>query len=228
MVLPSNGSQDALISGVAAVNANTIVVNTTGVAVEMPWLDNVPAVLQAWYAGQETGNAVLDVLLGEVNPSGKLPISWPRKYEHTACYGNFGLDSYDSLQVDYVEGVNVGYRHFDQQYGTEKEVLFPFGYGLSYTSFELSDATISGNLSGASDVVTVSASVTNTGSRAGAETVQVYVAPPKTGSANGRPPKALVAFSKVFLQPRESKTVSASFGRDCIAYWDDQNKGTGN
>ncbi|KAH6955804.1 glycoside hydrolase superfamily [Ilyonectria sp. MPI-CAGE-AT-0026] len=228
MVLPSNGSQDALISGVAAANANTIVVNTTGVAVEMPWLDKVPAVLQAWYAGQETGNAVLDVLLGEVNPSGKLPISWPRKYEHTACYGNFGLDSYDSLQVDYVEGVNVGYRHFDQQYGTEKEVLFPFGYGQSYTSFELSDATISGNLSGASDVVTVSVSVTNTGSRAGAETMQVYVAPPKTDSANGRPPKALVAFSKVFLQPGESKTVSTTFGRDCVAYWDDQSKDTGN
>ncbi|KAF7548819.1 hypothetical protein G7Z17_g6817 [Cylindrodendrum hubeiense] len=227
MVLPADGSQDALIASVAAVNPNTIVVNTTGVAVELPWLDKVSAVLQAWYAGQETGNAVLDVLLGEVNPSGKLPISWPRKYEHTACYGNFGLDSYDSLQVEYVEGVNVGYRHFDQQYGTDKEVLFPFGYGLSYTTFELSDATISGNLSGASDLVTVSVTVANTGSRAGSETVQVYVAPPKTDSANGRPPKALATFTKIFLHPGEKRTVSAGFGRDCIAYWDDQNKDTG-
>ncbi|KAJ0382588.1 hypothetical protein COL922a_012239 [Colletotrichum nupharicola] len=136
MTLPADGSQDKLIAEVAKVNSNTIVVITTGVPVELPWLDNVAAVVQAWYGGQETGNSILDVLLGEVNPSGRLPMSWPKKNEHTACYGHFGLDSWDSREVEYVEGVNVGYRHFDSQYGTEQEVLFPFGYGLSYSTFE--------------------------------------------------------------------------------------------
>jgi beta-glucosidase len=164
MTLPADGSQDRLVAGVAKANPNTIVVITTGVPVELPWVDEVSALLQAWYAGQESGNAILDVLLGEVTPSGKLPVSWSKKYEHTAFYGNFGLDSYDAHEVEYVEGVDVGYRHFDRQYGTEKEVHFPFGFGLSYTSFELSDAAITGNIiEGGQLAVTVSLIVKNTG-----------------------------------------------------------------
>lgn len=222
MVLPVDGSQDKLVAEVAKANKNTVVVVTTGVPVELPWLESVPAVMQAWYAGQETGNAISDVLTGQVNPGGKLPVSWPRKYEHSPCYGNFGLDSFKSKKVEYVEGVNVGYRHFDNHYNTPKEVLFPFGHGLSYTSFELSNASISGTINSTSDdpSVTVSVSVTNTGSIAGSETVQVYLSPPSTSGEQARPPKALAGFDKVSLQAGETKTVQVQFGRTAAAYWD--------
>jgi beta-glucosidase len=219
MTLPANGSQDKLIANVAEANPNTVVVITTGVPVELPWLDKVQAVLQAWYGGQESGNMILDVLLGEVNPSGKLPVSWPRKYEHTSCYGNFGLDSYESRQVEYVEGVNVGYRHFDRTYGTDKQVLYPFGFGLSYSQFELSDSKVSGTIENDKEAeVKILLSVLNTSERAGAETVQVYLAPPSTGDRS-RPPQSLVAFEKVFLQPGEKKQVELSFKRDGAAYF---------
>lgn len=220
MKLPADGSQNRLVAAVAAVNPRTVVAVTTGVPVEMPWLEDVPAVIQAWYAGQETGNAIFDVLFGEANPGGKLPMSWPKKYEHTGCYGHFGMDSFESEEVEYVEGVNVGYRHFDQKYGTDKEVLFPFGFGLSYSTFEIRDVVISGSLdeNRSDDTVTVSMTIVNTGSQGGTETAQVYVAP-ADGAGNGRPPKALVAFSKVFLGPGETKRVTTSFGRDGAAYW---------
>lgn len=220
MNLPADGSQDALISAVAKVNPNTIIVNTTGVAVTTPWLSEVPALIQAWYAGQETGNSILDVLLGKVNPSGKLPISWPRKYEDTAVIGNFGMDSYDSKVVEYVEGVFVGYRHFDRCFGTDKQVLFPFGFGLSYTSFEISSPVLSGAITNnGSGGVTVTARVTNTGSIAGGEVVQAYLLPPSSGSAE-HPIKGLVGFSKVHLEKGESKEISISIQRDVAGYWD--------
>lgn len=220
MNLPADGSQDRLISAVAKVNPKTIVVNTTGVAVTTPWLSKVPALIQAWYAGQETGNSILDVLLGKVNPSGKLPISWPRKYEDTAVYGNFGMDSYDSGVVEYVEGVFVGYRHFDRYYGTQKEVQFPFGFGLSYTSFEISCPALQGAISnGTGDTVVITAQVKNTGSIAGGEVVQVYLLPPNSGSVD-HPIKGLVGFSKVYLEKGESKEMSVSIGKDKAAYWD--------
>jgi len=225
MHLPANGSQDRLISAVAAVNPKTIVVNTTGVAVTAPWLSEVQVFLQAWYAGQETGNAILDVILGEVNPSGKLPISWPRDYEHTAVFGHFGLDSYESREVEYVEGVHVGYRHFDRHYGGEKQVLFPFGFGLSYSTFTISSPTLTGQLSSKSDDgITVSVEVENTGSKVGAEVVQIYLAPPVDHKTD-RPLKSLVGFTKVFLGDGEKKTVSIHFRKDSAAMWDiDQRK----
>lgn len=219
MTLPADGSQDVLIAAVAAANPNTIVVNTTGVAVETPWIDDVAAFLQAWYAGQETGNAILDVLLGEVNPSGKLPVSWPKKYEHTACFGNFGLDSYDSKEVEYVEGVFVGYRHFDRVYGTEREVRFPFGYGMSYTQHEITDISVQGTITPSSEVE-VSFAIKNIGATAGAQTAQVYLAPPET-SANERPPKSLVGYSKVFLEPGQSRSTSITFSQADAAFWDE-------
>ncbi|KAI8649153.1 Beta-glucosidase [Fusarium keratoplasticum] len=226
MSLPADGSQDKLIAEVAKVNPNTIVVIGTGVPIQLPWLDEVAAVVQTWYGGQETGNAVLDVLLGEVNPSGRLPASWPKKIEHTACYGNFGLDSWESREVEYVEGVNVGYRHFDSQYGTEKEVLFPFGFGLSYSTFEVSGTALSGTLSeaDANSEVTITASVHNTGDRAGSEVVQVYLAPPQGGEDKGRPPKALVAFDKIHLGPGEKRELQLSFKRDGAAFWSEEDK----
>ncbi|KAH7136306.1 glycoside hydrolase superfamily [Dactylonectria macrodidyma] len=220
MKLPADGSQDKLIAEVAKVNSNTIVVLTTGVPVELPWLDQVPAVVQAWYSGQETGNSILDVLLGEVNPSGRLPMSWPKKNEHTACYGHFGPDSWDSREVEYVEGVNVGYRHFDYQYGTEKEVLFPFGYGLSYSTFEVLEANLSGSLSGNfADTVTVTTSVRNTSDQPGSEVIQIYLAPPTAGEDKGRPSKGLVAFGKLELAAGEKKELQLSLNQDNAAFW---------
>lgn len=234
MALPAEGSQDRLVAAVAKANPNTIVVVTTGVPVAMPWLDSVPAVLQAWYAGQETGNAIFDIIVGAASPSGKLPVSWPKRYEDAPCFGHFGLDSYDSQQVEYVEGVHVGYRHFDRMYSSSGadggEVLFPFGFGLSYTTFAFVDATIEGtfrkggdggssNASDAPDTVTVSVTVTNTGTTAGSETVQVYLAPPAESAGEGRPPKALVAFEKLHLQAGASKRTQLTFARDGAAYW---------
>ncbi|PVI06078.1 glycoside hydrolase family 3 protein [Periconia macrospinosa] len=222
MTLPADGSQDKLVASVVAANPNTIVVNTTGVPVELPWLESVPALIQAWYAGQETGNAILDVLLGEVCPSGKLPISWPKKYEHTGCYGNFGLDSFESRSVEYVEGVFVGYRWFDKMWGGEKEVRFPFGYGLSYTQFELSSAKLAGSISeDANAGVNVTLKLKNIGTVAGAETVQVYVEPPVVRGTD-RPVKTLVGFAKVELQPGEEQEVDVEFKRDGAAFWDEK------
>ncbi|KAL5387317.1 hypothetical protein DPSP01_003541 [Paraphaeosphaeria sporulosa] len=214
MNLPADGSQNHLIASVAAANPNTVVVNTTGVPVELPWFEKVPALIQAWYAGQETGNAILDVLLGEISPSGKLPISWPVKYEHTGCHGNFGLDSYESREVEYVEGTHVGYRWFDKLWGSEKEVRFPFGYGLSYTEFKVKNAQANGSFE---EVVKVTAVVRNIGHTAGAETIQLYVEPP----AEDGVVKKLVGFGKVDLQPGEEKDVEVQFKRQDAAYWEE-------
>ncbi|CAK7226915.1 hypothetical protein SCUCBS95973_006361 [Sporothrix curviconia] len=223
MTLPADGSQDRLVAAVAKANPNTIVVVTTGVPVALPWLGQVPAVLQAWYAGQETGNAIFDTIFGAVSPSGKLPVSWPKRYEDSPCFGNFGLDSYDSQVVEYVEGVHVGYRHFDRTYGKGAdggEVLFPFGFGLSYTSFAFADAALEGTFASTkNETVTVSVTVTNTGAVAGSETVQLYLAPPAEGAGAGRPPKSLVAFEKLHLSAGESKRTQLTFSRDGAAYW---------
>jgi beta-glucosidase len=181
----------------------------------------VPALIQAWYAGQETGNAILDVLLGNVNPSGKLPISWPRKYEDTAVYGNFGMDSYDSRKVEYVEGVFVGYRHFDRTFGTEKEVQFPFGFGLSYTTFSVSDIALSGSLSEREDPLKITAVVNNTGCLRGGQVVQAYHLPPSSAE---HPIKGLAGFSKVFLDKDESQKICFSIKKDKVAHWDVESK----
>ncbi|CAK7206833.1 hypothetical protein SEUCBS139899_009639 [Sporothrix eucalyptigena] len=224
MALPANGSQDRLVAEIAALEGvQTIVVNSTGGPVCTPWINEVDALVQAWYGGQESGNAVLDVLLGDVNPSGRLPMSWPKAMEHCAWFGHFGLDSMVTKAVEYVEGVNVGYRHFDQMWGTEKEVRFPFGYGLSYTTFTIEPVGVEGSLSpesapGASIAVTVK--VTNTGTRQGKAVAQVYICPP-ISSTTARPPKALVGWAKIHLQPGETQETTVSFERDSLAFWDD-------
>ncbi|KAM0335577.1 hypothetical protein ACHAQA_000625 [Verticillium albo-atrum] len=223
MVLPPYDTrvQDALISAVAAANPKTVVMANTGVPFEVPWLDDVACLLQGWYAGQEVGNALVDVLMGEVSPSGKLPISWPRAYKHTACYGNYGQDSQESKEVEYVEGVFVGYRHYDRHWKAEKEVLFPFGFGLSYTDFEVTSVSVDTKLSNdAASGIVVGATVKNVGSRDGAQTVQVYIAPPQDGSVE-RPVKELVGFAKVHLQSGQEEVIQIELPASAGAFWDE-------
>ncbi|KAL2212916.1 hypothetical protein CC79DRAFT_1390919 [Sarocladium strictum] len=221
MSLPTDGSQDELIRRVAMTNPNTIVINHSGVAVDVsPWIDQVRGFLQAWYLGQELGNSIADVLLGEVSPSAKLPMSWPRSYRDTACYGHFGADCVPTKTVDYVEGVFVGYRHFDKFYGQDKQVRFPFGFGLSYTSFNLNDPRVSGELGSDTSAVEVDVRVTNTGSRFGAEVVQLYLRAPSVPGLE-RPHKELVGFAKVHLEAGETKTLKVSVCDRAGAFWDE-------
>jgi beta-glucosidase len=159
--------------------------------------------------------------MGDVSPSGKLPVSWPKKYEHTGGYGNFGPDSLETPKVEYVEGVFVGYRWFDRLWGGNKEVRFPFGYGLSYTSFAISDVRVAGAITNdPSAKVNVSAKVRNVGKAMGSETVQVYLEPPVVKGLE-RPVKGLVGSAKVELAVGEEKEIEILFARDGAAYWDD-------
>ncbi|KAL4914918.1 glycoside hydrolase superfamily [Aspergillus aurantiobrunneus] len=221
--LPSNGSQDRLVAAVGAVNPNTVVVNCTGVAVAMPWLNEVKAVVQAWFPGQEAGNAIADVLTGAVNPAGRLPVSFPQKVEYAPAHGNFpgeftvGEDGRRQLEVTYKEGVFVGYRHYDVSEDNRSKVLFPFGYGLSYTTFTHVNhkASVTGGNS-----VEVTVDVTNAGPYAGAEVVQVYAGAKLVVPEN--PIKELVGFAKVHLQPGETKTASITFNTRQLAHFNEQ------
>lgn len=216
MDLPKNGSQDRLISAVVKANPRTIVVNQSGTPVTMPWVDEVPAIIQAWYQGQEAGNALADVLLGNANPSGKLPVTFPKKLEDNPAYHNWpGEDE----RVIYGEGIYIGYRHYDR---VKIEPQYAFGHGLSYTTFSYGDIKITESTLSESNSLTVSATITNTGLRAGKETVQAYVRDPK--SRLPRPEKELAAFAKVELQPGESKTVELPLNKYSVGYWDGQLK----
>ncbi|KAF2657383.1 glycoside hydrolase family 3 protein [Lophiostoma macrostomum CBS 122681] len=213
--LPKDGSQDKLVSAVASANSRTIVVNSTGVAVAMPWLSEVAAVVQAWYPGQEAGNAISDILTGTVNPSGRLPISWPKRIEDTPAYGNFpGVKKGGQLTVRYKEGVFVGYRHYDRL--AKANVQFPFGFGLSYTSFKLKDASVTQEASGTFETAI---SVVNSGQRSGATVVQLYVGAARISADH--PIKSLASFKKVFLEVGEEKTVTLSISLKDFAYYDE-------
>ncbi|KAH7121802.1 glycoside hydrolase superfamily, partial [Dactylonectria estremocensis] len=215
--LPRKGTQDSLVSAVAAANANIVVVNSTGVAIAMPWLDQVAAVVQAWFPGQECGHSIADILTGAINPEGRLPVSFPKRIEDAPAHGNFpGEHVNGQLKVTYAEGVFVGYRHYDRI--DVAKVNFPFGHGLSYTSFEY--GTLSVSKQEADWAVAVD--VTNTGSVAGGALVQVY-AGRSTPSAD-HPVKTLVAFQKVRLQPGEKKTVQLSVKTRDVAYYDEEQK----
>jgi beta-glucosidase len=213
--LPKDGSQDKLVSAVAAANSNTIVVNSTGVAVAMPWLSEVAAVVQAWYPGQEAGNAIADILTGAVNPSGRLAISWPKRIEEAPAYGNFpGAKKDGQLTVRYDEGVFVGYRHYDRI--AKEKLQFPFGFGLSYTSFMLKDASVTQVASGAFNATV---NVVNSGQRSGATVIQLYVGRVKTSADH--PIKSLASFEKVSLEAGEAKTVHLSVSLKDFAYFDE-------
>ncbi|WAO91229.1 Beta-glucosidase [Fusarium falciforme] len=214
--LPKDGSQDRLVSGVAAANPNTIVVNSTGVAVGMPWLDLVKGLVQAWFPGQEAGNSIVDVLTGVQNPEGHLTCTFPKRLEDCPAYGNFpGEYQGRQLTVNYAEGIFIEYRHFDTL--PADNVNFPFGFGLSYTTFSYSDLVVSPT---SEDSWTVSTKVSNTGSLQGAVAVQVYVGnsirQPET------PIKTLAGFKKQTLVPGDSAVVEVPvYARD-FASWSEK------
>lgn len=204
---------NALIAKVAAANKRTIVVLNTGSAVTMPWLDQVQGVLEAWYPGQQSGNAIADVLFGDVNPSAKLPVTFPASMSQlpTAAAERFpGVDG----KVQYSEQRQVGYRWYDAQ---DLTPLFPFGFGLSYTSFRLSDLKLGEQTLTPEGTLKATATVTNTGDKAGTETVQAYLAvPDPTGK---EPPRHLVGVARATLEPGESKQVSIDINGKDASIW---------
>jgi len=204
--------QDELIRAVAEANPRTVVVVVAGAPVTMTgWIDRVPAVLYAWYGGQEAGHAIGDLLFGAANPSGKLPVTFPKEWKDSPAYGHYPGED---LHVAYSEGIYVGYRGFDQR---NVEPLFPFGHGLSYTTFEYSGLAITPARMEAGKTVTVTMKLRNTGSRAGAEVVQLYVH--QTHASTDRPPKELKAFRRVALAAGESQTVKFTLGTDALSFY---------
>lgn len=214
IVLPYG--QDALIEALAATGKPMVVVNISGSPCAMPWADKVNAIVQGWYGGSESGHALVDVLIGAVNPSGKLPFTMPlaladgplkteRQYPGIKEEGNKWWQEY------YDEGIFIGYRWYDTK---NIPVQYAFGHGLSYTSFELADASIKRSGSG----WTVSATLRNTGEVAGAEVVQLYIS--DTEASVERPSKELKGFEKVYLKPGESRRIEMSFGRDALSFFD--------
>ena len=205
--------QDELIATVAKANSKTIVVLNSGSPVLMnKWIDKIPALLQAWYPGQEGGNAVADILFGDFNPSGKLPMTFIKKWEDSPAYENYpGKNDV----VNYAEGIFVGYRHFDKK---QIEPLFPFGHGLSYTSFGYDSLQVTLKTITKGEKLEVSFVLENKGSREGAEVVQLYVSDEK--SSVDRPPKELKSFKKVHLKPHEKQLVQFTLDQRALAYYD--------
>ena len=203
--------QNTLISEIAKVQENIVVVLHNGSPVEMPWADQVKGILEAYLGGQAVGQAEVDILFGKVNPSGKLAETIPYKLSDNPSYLNFPGDG---QKVEYKEGVFVGYRYYDAK---EMPVRYPFGYGLSYTTFEYKDLQLSADKIKDTDKLKVRLKVKNTGNRAGKEIVQLYVAD-KTGAAS-RPVKELRNFVKVELQPQEEKTVEMELDKRSFAWY---------
>ncbi|MGT2801783.1 glycoside hydrolase family 3 C-terminal domain-containing protein [Streptococcus henryi] len=208
--MPAN--QVALIEAVAAVQENLVVVLHNGSAIEMPWIDKVKSVLEVYLGGQAVGGATANVLYGKVNPSGRLAETFPLRLQDTPAYLTFGGEKNQSI---YSEGVFVGYRYYNSK---EMSVIFPFGHGLSYTSFAYSNMTIDKEKLSDAETLKVSVDVTNTGSLAGKEVVQLYVSP--ENSKLIRPVKELRAFDKVSLEPGETKTVTFELDKRAFAYWE--------
>ena len=212
--------QENVILALAEVAQNLVVVNISGSAVAMPWADSVDAIVQGWYGGTETGNALADVLTGKVNPSGRLPFSIPFKYEDgpiktEAQYPGIKVEGDQFWQTHYSEGVYVGYRWYSTQ---EIPVQFPFGHGLSYTTFEYSNAKAAKSSMKADGTLKVSVDVTNAGAVDGAEVVQLYIADPE--SSIDRPVKELKGFEKVWLKAGETKTVTFVIDAEDLSYFD--------
>jgi beta-glucosidase len=208
MALP--GAQDDLIRAIAAANPRTVVVINAGSPVAMPWADDVAAIMQCWFPGEEWGNALADVLSGDIAPSGKLPTTIPYRLEDTPAFSTYpGADG----KVVYEEGVFVGYRWYDAR-GIEPR--FCFGHGLSYTTFDIGDVVV--DRDGEAPAARLEIPVTNTGDRCGAEVVQCYVA--DVDGSVPRPPQELEAFAKVTLDPGEQTTVTLDLDRRAFAFWD--------
>jgi len=192
-----------LIKDTLAANPNTVVVLINGGPLAMPWIDEVPALLECWYPGMEGGTAIAKTLFGDANPSGKLPVSFPKRLQDSPAHQSLRSYPGDREKVHYDEDIFVGYRHFDQQ-GIEP--LFAFGHGLSYTHFEYSDLLMSHADLSDGDCLQISMRLTNTGGRAGAEVVQLYIADDAHGEQ--RPPQSLKAFKKVYLQAGETQLLT--------------------
>ena len=206
------GRQDELVRRVAAANANTIVVVNAGAPVDLPWADEVAAVLHVWFGGEEMDGAVADVLTGRADPGGRLPVTIPRRLEHSPSYDNFPGEN---GEVRYGEGLFMGYRGYEHR---AIEPRYPFGHGLSYTSFEIGEPELSSPTPESGRSLTITLPVTNTGDRPGSEVVQAYVAPRAPRLA--RPPKELKGFAKVRLEPGETATVEVVLDARAFAYWD--------
>ncbi len=207
--------QDELVEAIRAANPKTIVVLTAGGSADVSrWIDRVPAFLVGWYPGQEGGRALGPVLFGDVNPSGRLPISWERRWEDNPVHDSYYVNAPGNT-VDYKEGVFVGYRGYEHN-GVKP--LFPFGYGLSYTTFAFSNLTLTPAAPKPGETVTATFDVTNTGTRAGAEVAQLYLGNP-TASVP-RPLKELKGFARVELKPGETRRVTLSLDPRAMSFWD--------
>ena len=207
--------QNRLIEEIAKVQPNLVVVLHNGSAVTMPWLGRVKGVLELYLGGEAVGEACADLLFGNANPAGKLAETFPLRLEDTPCYLDFPGDG---QKVNYSEDVYVGYRYYDAK---NVPVLFPFGFGLSYTSFELSGLRLSAETISDTQTLTAAVTVRNTGSSAGKETVQLYVAPPRDAKFR-RPLKELKGFKKVELLPGEAKEVSFVLDKRSFAYYEER------
>jgi beta-glucosidase len=211
-------AQDELINQVVGANKNTIVVVTSGGAVDMNrWLGHVPALFESWYAGQEQGTALAQLLFGEYSPSGKLPVTFERSWEENPAHDNYYPKSGEK-RIEYKEGVFLGYRYFDK---APVKPQFPFGYGLSYTTFAYKNLSITPASAAGEQVIDVSFEVTNTGHRAGAEVAEVYVGEPNASVP--RPVKELKGFIKVQLNAGETQRVSVTLDRRAFAYYNIKN-----
>lgn len=208
--MPKN--HEALVKAVSEVQKNTVVVVMCGGCITMPWIDDVRGVLYAYLGGEAVGTATLDLLFGDVNPSGKLAETFPRRLEDNPSYLYFFGD--EQNKTEYREGVFVGYRYYDKK---NMDVLFPFGYGLSYTTFEYSNLTLDKSKMNDTDTLTVSVNVRNTGKVKGKEVVQLYVGMPESHTI--RPIKELRGFEKVELEPGEEKTVTFTLAKRAFAYY---------
>jgi beta-glucosidase len=205
------GDQDLLVEQVAAANPRTIVVVNAGAAMAMPWLDKVAAVVQLWLPGEEGPDALTSILLGEISPSGRLPVTFPKRLEDNPAFGFYpGGDS-----VTYGEGLAVGYRHYDQK---AIEPLFAFGHGLTYGAFAYADLAAPATAK-AGGPLEITLKLTNTGGRAAKETVQLYLGP--VNPARPTPPKALKAFAKVALEPGQSTSVTLKLDERAFASFDE-------
>ena len=208
--------QDLLVQAVAAANPRTIVVVASGGPVLMPWLEQVPAVLQSWYGGQEVGNALAEILFGDVTPSGKLPITFPRSEKDTPISMPEQYSRTERI-ARFSEGLGVGYRGYDQ---LGIEPLFPFGYGLSYTTFAYAQFQVDLETTDGTRTIRVSFQIKNIGEWAGAEIAQVYLGLP---ASTGEPPKRLVGWVRVDLAPGETREVSVMLDSNAssrpLSYW---------
>ncbi|MGA9673271.1 MAG: glycoside hydrolase family 3 C-terminal domain-containing protein, partial [Terracidiphilus sp.] len=219
-----DGHQKAHCGAIASANPHTIVVLETGGPQVMPWLNQVGAVLEAWYPGQKGGEAIANILFGDVNPSGKLPLTFPKSVNDLPRpqIPFFPQANPGSFDVNYSEGFLVGYKWYDAH---QLEPLFPFGYGLSYSTFSFSNLHIFNEESGVGGKsIQVSCDVTNTSNRAGAEVAQIYVGLP---TSTGEPPRRLVGWSKVWLQPWETQHVTIDIdparSSHPFSYWNTNN-----